>query len=614
MKPWKRKPVVIAGALIVLACLLVVILKWNPIVRRVDRTLRRWDVLEPTLPRYTYPNAPADRQTERRALVTRLYDALEQGDLRAAAELDADLSQEAFLHAWNALNAWEGLRYYDHGGLVPYSTSRWHQIWDPGISGGNLYPWLVAASHYLDPANESSWVEGILYEREVCGSLPCTIDLQSGEIIVKEKDILIEAAVNEYDRDGLLALTEWLGEGPWLPRLEENLAAVLRLADVQTNFGAIPANSAEINGNLLQALTRLYWLTGKEAYLEMAHTVAQAYLHQVLPVYDGFLTNYWDFSNNIPLPEDPRFRPGADPNLMSFNLMDHGGEIIAGLGEYYFLVKSLGLPAAEEDRLPIQAFFDRLLVTGRTPEGLWYRGVDTVTMEPYMLEPLDSWGYNLGGMLAFDLANQEDRYTSAILEMMSAVSMQKSIGWEFGPQADGYADSIESMLYMLAFKDLPAGRQWVDDEIEVMFLKQQPDGFVEQFHLDGNFIRTSLLYALWKTQGASLDSWREDTRLGAELDRSSGDLYLHLAASRDWQGNLRLDSARHAAFWNLPENYPRVNSLPEWFTVDPGSTYRLTNTDSGESWEIQGDDLIAGYPLVLDEGNGWQLNLVLGEQ
>jgi len=45
--------------------------------------------------------------------------------------------------------------------------------------------------------------------------------------------------------------------------------------------------------------------------------------------------------------------------------------------------------------------------------------------------------------------------------------------------------------------------------------------------------------------------------------------------------------------------------------VDPGSTYRLTNTDSGESWEIQGDDLIAGYPLVLDEGNGWQLNLVL---
>ena len=180
MKPRKRKPVMIAGALIVLACLLVVILKWNPIVRRVDRTLRRWDVLEPTLPRYTYPNAPADRQTERRALVNRLYDALEQGDLRAAAELDADLSQEAFLHAWNALNAWEGLRYYDHGGLVPYSTSRWHQIWDPGISGGNLYPWLVAASHYLDPANDPpGWKESCMSAR-FAGRCPAPLTCNPG--------------------------------------------------------------------------------------------------------------------------------------------------------------------------------------------------------------------------------------------------------------------------------------------------------------------------------------------------------------------------------------------------------------------------------------------------
>ncbi len=613
MKLPGRKLVIPTGGVLLLALLALVILKWTPLIHRLERTLRRWDILEPTLPVVVQPNAPADRQTERREKVNELYEVLAAGNQPRAAELNADLSQEAFLHAYHALKAWETQRYEDRGNLVPYSTSRFHQQWQPGISGGNLYPWLVIASHYLDPSQESSWVAGIEYEQNICGALPCAIDLRTNKVIEQELDVRLEAVINEYARDGLLALTEWLGDGIWLDRLEESVAEVMRLADIQTRYGSLPGNSTEINGNLLQILTRLYWLTGDEQYLQMARVAAQTYLRQVMPAYNGFLTNYWDFNSNSPLGEDPRFRPGADPNLMSFNLMDHGGEIIAGLAEYYFLEKYLGLSETEEDCREIRTFFDILLKTGRTPDGLWYRAVDTTNMQPSMLEPLDTWGYNLAGMKTFDLANSESYYSGAIQEMMAAVSRQKSIGWEWGAQQDGYADSIESMLYMLEFQDLPSGRLWTDDEIEVMFLKQQADGFVERFHLDGNFIRTALMYGLWKTQGASLVNWREDTRLGASLDAGSGRLYLHISANADWQGSLRLDSPRHALFWKMPQNYPRVNSLPEWFTVDPGSTYRLTNTDSGESWEVKGAELISGYPLVLDGENGWQLNLVLGE-
>lgn len=608
-----RKPALIAGAVLASVFLAVGVVKWHAIVNRVEQQLRRFDVIEPTLPQAVQPNAPADRKTPRRRLVDALYRTRGRGDFRQAAEINAALGQEAFLHARAVLGAWESLRYADRGGLVPFSTSRWHQRWEPGIAGGNLYPWLVIASHYLAPQTEASWVAGIAYERARCGALPCAIDLKTGEVIEQSRDVLVEAVVNEYGRDGLLALTEWLGAGPWLDRLEESMADVITRADVPTTFGPIPAGSTEINGNLLQVLTRLFWLTGKPAYRDMAERLARVYLHQVMPAHGGFPTNYWDFAANKPIGEDLRFRPDADPTLLSFNLMDHGAEIIAGLGEYYFLEQSQARPAAEKDRLAIQAFFDRLLVTGRTPERLWYRGVDTVTMKPYTLEPLDTWGYNLAGMKAFDLANGESRYSSAVQEMMGAVSTQKSIGWEWGEQQDGYADSIESMLYMLAYQDLAAGRLWVDDEIEVMFLKQQPDGFVERFHLDGNFIRTSLLYALWKTQGASLADWRSDTRLGAELDPTRGELFLHLSAEQDWQGRLRLDAPRHALFWKMPRNYPRVNSLPEWFTVQPERAYRLTDLDSGAVRQVGGAELISGLPLTLDGSNGRKLNLVLAE-
>ena len=61
---------------------------------------------------------------------------------------------------------------------------------------------------------------------------------------------------------------------------------------------------------------------------------------------------------------------------------------------------------------------------------------------------------------------------------MRAAATKHSIAWE-GNQQDGYADAIESMLYLLPWFDIPECHYWVDDEIEVMFLKQQEDGFVE---------------------------------------------------------------------------------------------------------------------------------------
>ena len=100
------------------------------------------------------------------------------------------------------------------------------------------------------------------------------------------------------------------------------------------------------------------------------------------------------------------------------------------------------------------------------------------------------------------------------------------------------------MLYLLPWYDIPEAHYWVDEEIEVMFLKQGADGFVEGWFLDGNFMRTALMYGQYKTQGLTLDPWSEQVRVGAALDRESDTLYVYLAAEEDWQGRLRFDTPR----------------------------------------------------------------------
>jgi len=184
---------------------------------------------------------------------------------------------------------------------------------------------------------------------------------------------------------------------------------------------------------------------------------------------------------------------------------------------------------------------------------------------------------------------------------MRAAASRSSYPWE-GEFLDGYADTIESMLYLLAWYDAPEFQRWVDDEIEVMLNKQSDSGFVEQWYLDGNYIRTALLYATYKTQGVTLAPWREDTRLGAVHDANTEALYLHLTVDTRWKGSLQFDLPRHRIFWNLPFDYPRLNGTPAWFQVEPESLYTVTDLDTGQELTFAGQELAKGLEITLDAG------------
>jgi hypothetical protein len=57
-------------------------------------------------------------------------------------------------------------------------------------------------------------------------------------------------------------------------------------------------------------------------------------------------------------------------------------------------------------------------------------------------------------------------------------------------------------------------------------------GIVEGGYADGNFNRTSLMYALWKTQGTSVRPWRADVRFGAVRQGEGVALAIDAASGR----------------------------------------------------------------------------------
>lgn len=528
---------------------------------------------------------PPDRVSARRHMVVALHAALRRNDFETAALLNSVLAQESFVRAYRTLKLWEKQRDPETG-LVPRGMNFRESFWNPKDTGADLFPYLLVSSQYVDSRNERLWLDALLKERELCGAMPCTIYFKPTSVIREDRSDTIFGA-SEYAKDGLLAVVERSGFGPWFKRLEEISQALISRAHVPTKKGNIPSSDTEVNGNMLQVLARLYWATKNVEYLEMAERIAEAYLFDILPN-NGYLPpSDWDFSKGAPA-------------STYFSFRDHGSEIIAGLAEIYFLEKMQKRPQAMLYRGALKSFYDHILEIGRTDDGLWYNSVDIKTREPLDKGVVDTWGYILNALHTFDLAEGTSTYAEEIRRVMRAAAARKSFHWEPMPQ-DGYADAIESMLYLLPWFDDPEFHFWVDDEIEVMFGMQSHAGNVTRGYLDGNFNRTALLYAIYKTQGVTAHPWREDVYLGAAYDKKQKHVYVHLRAVSQWKGVLKFDFPRHRAFWNLPFEYPRLNGTPEWFVVDYEKTYVVTNVKTGKKSLVLGRTIAEGLQMHLDD-------------
>jgi hypothetical protein len=380
----------------------------------------------------------------------------------------------------------------------------------------------------------------------------------------------------EYIKDGLLPLTEWLGPSPWSERMVGIADDILKKAPVETAFGRIPSTNVEVCGDVLQALSRLFWLTGDRKYLEGAIRLGDHYL----------LGGH---------------HPTRD--FKSLRFRDHGCEIVAGLSELYVAVRFADPAKKKEYEGPVHAMFDRILEVGRDERGMLYNSVNPRTGE-HDKGICDTWGYNYNGVYAVYLIDGTQAYRESVRKVLSRLKELASYHWGV---ADEYADSIEGAINLYNREPVAEAAEWIDGEIHDMWSVQKRDGIIEGWHGDGNIARTGILYALWKTQGLTVEPWREDLCFGAV--RAGEGIRVSLRAGEPWKGKLIFDKPRHRLHLHLPMDYPRINQFPEWFTVEEGKEYAVTDFGTGSRSAARGEDLQRGLPLELRPGEELRLGV-----
>lgn len=168
-------------------------------------------------------------------------------------------------------------------GLIPRNLSQNKDIWNAQDSAADNYPFMVLTSAITDrPLFEGRMIDMLRTETKLTsriGAMPDTYSFSKQGFQDAQPEISrIIFGSAEYVKDGLVPLTEWLGQSPWSQRMLSILDDIWKHAPIETPFGNIPSTSQEVNGEMLQTLSRIYYMTGEDKYLDWAIRLGDYYL------------------------------------------------------------------------------------------------------------------------------------------------------------------------------------------------------------------------------------------------------------------------------------------------------------------------------------------------
>ena len=485
-------------------------------------------------------------------------------------------ANEGFVRCRNFVEGW--LNHADpKTGLIPRNLSRNKDIWNAQDSAADNYPFMVLTAAITDrELFEGRMLDMLRTETRLTsrvGNLPDTYSFtkQGYQDATPNMGRIIFGS-SEYVKDGLLPLTEWLGPSPWCERMIGILDDIWKHAPVETKYGKIPSTSQEINGEMLQTLSRIYWMTGEQKYLDWAIRLGDYYL----------------LDEHHPTRNETRL-----------SLDDHGCEIISGLCELYATVHFARPEKKKAYQKPIHEMLDRVLEIARDEHGLFYNWVNPQTGE-HDNGRTDNWGYDLNGFYTVYMIDKTEAYREAVRKALGNLKEHYTgYQWE-GGGADGYADSIEGAINLYNREPIASAAEWIDSETKVMLAKQKADGVIEGWHGDGNYARTAVMYCLWKTKGLTIRPWREDVIFGAVQEGDT--LKITMRAEKDWEGKLIFDAPRHKTVMKMPLDWPRINQFPEWSTVESERSYIGRDLTSNSETPLTGKQLAEGITIHLQAG------------
>ena len=494
-----------------------------------------------------------------------------------------EIARRAFSRSVGVLDGWWNIRDRKTN-LIPRKLSQ--NVWVPSDNAADILPFLYLTAYFLAPERMPELNQAFKSERKLTnrtGALPDSYDIAKQQFFHPEPEIRrMVFYASEYCKDGLIPMTEVMGRGFWTDRMIELVRGIFEHAPVKTDFGDIPADDTEVNGEMLQVLCRLFFMTGDPQYLRWAETIGDAYCLEVLPKNGGLPAHRWDFTKHTPI-------------LDSLSLLDHGNEIIGGLSELMVASKYGKSSKAAAYKSALSVMFERLLAKGLNQDGIPVNSLKSSTGEVTDPVPPDTWAYSLSGVATFGIATGDPTMERAVRVALRNIEKAPYTYW-IG--ADSFADSIEGGLMLLNRYPEKAGFRWLETVIPQFLAKQRPDGIVEGWYGDGNFARTALMAGLYYTHGTMCRPWRDDLRFGAA--QRDNKLRLSISAEKEWDGRLVFDTKRHMNTLRLSVDYPRLNAFPEWYTVDADRRY-IVSVD-GCSSEMTGAELALGMRINVAAG------------
>ena len=448
--------------------------------------------------------------------------------------------------------------------------------WNYRDTAADCYPFLCWAAYVVDLEALNGPVRNVLHvEQKLCNHLdriPTRWDFGKN---AKDESASLDRLVygaSEYVKDGLIAIVEVTGKDEWFERMKGIEEDVWKHARVDSPFGKIPSTNVEVNGEQIQALARLHTMTGEKKFLAWAERLADYYL-----------------SNDAWVPR---------------RLRDHGCEIIGGLG-LLLGVESEVNPAKARQYLPrMRRMLDAVLEHGTNEDGIMY---NTLGAKGGRLS--DGWGYDYVGHLCYDMAAGEAVYRARIAQTLRnlAKPQYRNYPWE-GRSIDGFADSIEGAIYLLNRVPVPEGLAWVDRETAHNVARSaEPLDTARLWgtmKLESNGVRTVLMHALMHTRGLIARPWRRDLVLGACEHGPA--LAVVMKSGKDWSGKLVFDIPRHKAYMGFRRDWPRMNTLPEWFTVELDAAHAV-RAEGKPLGDRTGKQLHEGLPVELKAGRELRL-------
>ena len=453
--------------------------------------------------------------------------------------------------------------------------------WNYRDTAADCYPFYVWAAFYTDlDVLNTVMVDTLKAEQRLCNhvdALPVSYDMDRGEKSVIDFDAIVFGA-SEYAKDGLVPIVEITGRDyPWFARMRGIVDDVFKHARYETPYGMIPSTNVEVNGDLLQILPRLYCMTGERKYLDWAHRLADHYL-----------------------------LPGG---FVPARLSDHGCEIIGGLGLLFAVDRKAAPEKCEEYRPHLEYMFDEILRRGTNSDGVIVGELqespgphDNVTIR-------DGWGYDMVGFLDYDLALGANRYGEAIQRPMTNLLKPRyqKFNWDHGSR-DNVADSVEGGLYLLYRIPVPEAFLWADREIATLLVDHTDPARLWDVHkLEANTVRTVLIHTMLHTRNTIARPWVQGLQLGA-APYANG-ICVYMKSDQVYDGRLQFDVPRHRITMGFEQDWPRMNAVPEWFTVepDPSHMYSVQDADSGTAQRVSGALLSQGLPIHVDPGKPLRL-------